>query len=155
MHSIVADLSNDASYAENLQETFGPRVIGLQIGRYGNGMEFERRPVKHGVMPVYNIGRNYLLEHLRGEMASDRLRIVDTPNSKRAFEQLVRLETEMRESGTVYTCPSGKHDDLGISLAMLVWAARHPHLRSWVSIAHATRRTCRTRQPPASAAGWT
>ena len=43
---IVADLSNDASYAENLPETFGPRVIGVQIGRYGNGMEFERRPVK-------------------------------------------------------------------------------------------------------------
>ena len=81
-----------------------------------------------------NIGRNYLLEHLRAEIASDQVRIVDTPNSRRAFEQLVRLETEMRESGTVYTCPSGQHDDLGISLAMLVWAARHPHLESWVRI---------------------
>jgi hypothetical protein len=30
---IVADLSNDASYADNLLETFGARVIGLQIGR--------------------------------------------------------------------------------------------------------------------------
>ena len=52
--------------------------------------------------------------------------------SRRAFEQLTNLETEMRESGTVYTCPSGQHDDLGISCAMLAWAARHPHLSEWV-----------------------
>jgi hypothetical protein len=30
---IVADLSNDPTYAEVLHETFGPRVIGLQISR--------------------------------------------------------------------------------------------------------------------------
>jgi hypothetical protein len=84
---IVADLSNDASYAENLLETFGPRVIGVQIGRYGNGMEYERRPVKNSVMLVYSIGRNYLLEHLRNEMQCGQVRIVDTPNSRRAFEQ--------------------------------------------------------------------
>jgi hypothetical protein len=34
---IVADLSNDATYAEVLLETFGPRVIGLQISRHGDG----------------------------------------------------------------------------------------------------------------------
>ena len=46
---IVADLSNDATYAEVLYETFGPRVIGLQISRHGDGMQPERRPVKHGL----------------------------------------------------------------------------------------------------------
>ena len=30
----------------------------------------------------------------------------------------------------VYTCLPGRHDDLGISCAMLAWAARHPHLQS-------------------------
>ena len=35
---IVADLSNDATYAEVLHETFGPRVIGLQISRNCDGM---------------------------------------------------------------------------------------------------------------------
>jgi hypothetical protein len=35
---IVADLSNDASYAEPLLQAFGRRVIGVQISRYGNGM---------------------------------------------------------------------------------------------------------------------
>src|SRR5262245_46902689 len=38
---IVADLSNDPTYAEPLLETFGPRVIGLQITRNGDGMNFE------------------------------------------------------------------------------------------------------------------
>jgi hypothetical protein len=28
----------------------------------------------------------------------------------------------MRESGIVYSCPPGQHDDLGISCAMLAWA---------------------------------
>ena len=34
----------------------------------------------------------------------------------------------MRESGMVYNCPPGQRDDLGISCAMLAWAAGHPHL---------------------------
>ena len=50
---IVADLSNDPTYAEVLHETFGPRVIGLQISRHGDGTNFERRPVKHSAMLVY------------------------------------------------------------------------------------------------------
>jgi hypothetical protein len=56
--------------------------------------------------------------------------MVDEPTVRRAYEQLVNLETEMRETGIVYTsCPSGQHHDLGISLAMLAWAARHPIYR--------------------------
>jgi hypothetical protein len=152
---IVADLSNDASYADNLLETFGPRVIGLQIGRHGNGMEFERRPVKGSAILVYQIGRSYLLELLRSELQSGQVRIAPGPNSRRAFEQLVRLETEMRESGTVYSCPSGQHDDLGISLAMLVWAARHSHLQSWIRIVDTTRRPPRPRRSAPSSLAWT
>ena len=116
---IVADLSNDATYAEVLCETFGPRVIGLQISRHGDGMNAERRPVKHGAMLVYTIGRTYLLELFHSEMQSDQVRIVDGPTSRRAYEQLTNLETEMRESGIVYTCPPGQHDDLGISCAIV------------------------------------
>src|SRR6478736_3648261 len=47
---IIADLSNDATYGEVLFENFGARVIGVQISRYGDGMSFERRPVKHRAM---------------------------------------------------------------------------------------------------------
>jgi hypothetical protein len=121
---IVADLSNDPTYAEPLLENFGPRVIGLQIGRYGDCMTFERRP-------------------------SNTPRCWSTP-----LEQLAGLETELRESGTVYTCPPGQHDDLGISCAMLAWAARHPHLPYWIRDANAARRPRRPR-PSIGNGGWT
>ena len=38
---IIADLSNDLTYAETLFERFGKRVIGLQIGRHGDGLTNE------------------------------------------------------------------------------------------------------------------
>jgi hypothetical protein len=143
---IVADLSNDPTYAEVLLDTFGPRVIGLQISRSGDGMTAERRPVSHGLMLIYTIGRSYLLELLHTEMQSGQVRFVDGPMSRKAYEQLMTLETEMRESGIVYKCVSGQHDDLGISCAMLAWAARHPHLRAWVDTGLAARRPRRQRQ---------
>ena len=79
-------------------------------------------------------------------MQSDQIRIVDGATSRRAYEQLVGLETEMRDSGIVYTCPPGQHDDLGISCAMLAWAARHPHLASWYGTGLAARRPRRPDQ---------
>jgi hypothetical protein len=147
---IVADLSNDATYAESLCERFGSRVIGLHITRSGDGMNPESRQVKDSSMLVYKIGRSHLLELFHSELQADKVRIVDSPNSKRAYEQLTNLETELRESGTVYTCPPGQHDDLGISAAMLAWAARHPHLREWVRNSERSR-IVRERKP---AFGW-
>ena len=143
---IVADLSNDATYAEVLYETFGPRVIGLQITRHGDGTQPERRPVKNGVMLVYTVGRTYLLELYHTELQADEVRIVDGPMSQIAYQQLMELETEIRDSGIVYSCLPGRHDDLGISCAMLAWAARHPHLQSWVGSAVSARRPRRPRQ---------
>jgi hypothetical protein len=137
---IVVDLSNDASYGEILSEMFGPRLIGLQITRYGNGTDPERRPVKNGAMLVYTIGRTYLLELFHSVLLSDQVRFADGPMTRKAQEQLVNLETELRESGTVYTCPPGHHDDLGISCAMLAWAAQHPHLQHWTGALGPRRR---------------
>jgi len=151
---IVADLSNDASYAEVLFETFGPRVIGLQINRGGEGMIAERRPVKNASMLIYTIGRSYLLELFHSELQADQVRFVDGPMSKRAYEQLNGLETEFRESGIVYSCPPGQHDDLGISCAMLAWAARHPHLSEWVRISERSR-IIRKPRPKVSWEAWT
>jgi hypothetical protein len=143
---IVADLSNDPSYAEPLLETFGRRVIGVHITRSGDGMDAERRPVGHGAMLIYTIGRSYLLELFHAEMQSGLVRFVEGPASRRAYEQLMALELERRETGTIYKCPPGKHDDLGISCAMLAWAARHPHLSRWVEIGLTPRRPRRPRQ---------
>jgi hypothetical protein len=44
------------------------------------------------------------------------------------YAQLTALEPEQRETGSLYNCPSGQHDDLGMSLAMLAWAGQHVHL---------------------------
>jgi hypothetical protein len=131
--------------------TLGVRKINIRqsvitASRNGDGMNFERRPVKHSAMLVYSVGRSYLLKSYHSLLQSGRVRIVDGPASRRAYEQLMALETEMRENGTVYSCPSGQHDDLGISCAMLAWAARHPHLRSWVNMAMSARRPPRPRQ---------
>ena len=83
----------------------------------------EWRPVKHGYLPVYTIGRSNLLELFHTELQSDLVRFADGPAVRLAYEQLANLEVEFRQSGTVYSCPPGKHDDLGISCAMLAWAA--------------------------------
>jgi hypothetical protein len=146
---IVADLSNDPTYAEVLFEMFGTRVIGVQISRYGDGMDFERWPVKHSAIRVYTIGRTRLLQLFHTEMQNGQVKFVDGPMSRLAFEQL-DLKTKMSESGTVYTCPSGQHDDLGISCAMLAWAARHPHLSEWVR----TFERSRTIRKPRSKVSW-
>jgi hypothetical protein len=152
---IVADLSSDPTYAEPLLKNFGPRVIGLQISRHGDGMNAERRPVGDRSMLIYTVGRSHLLELYHSELQSGQVRIVDTPTTRRAYEQLMALEIETRESGIVYTCPPGHHDDLGISCAMLAWAARHPHLPYWTNTAMSARRPRRPRPSTISPLGWT
>src|SRR5204862_7420063 len=122
---VVADRSYDPTYGGVLLGTFRGRVIGVQSSRHGDGMRPEHRPTKHCHIPVYTIGRTYLLELFHSELQSDLVRFADGPAMRRAFEQLANLETEFRDGGTVYTCPQGHHDDLGISCAMLAWAARH------------------------------
>lgn len=136
---IVADLSNEASYGEFLFDTFGARVIGLHICAHGDGMNFEWRPVGRGRMLVYTIGRTRLIEQFHSQLATDSVRWVTGPMGQKAFGQLADLQTEMRESGTVYSTLPGHHDDLGISCCMLAWAARHPHQPSWMTRAFADR----------------
>lgn len=148
---IVADLSNDATYGEALFEMFGPRITGVQIGRSGDGTTFERRRVKNGSMPVYNVGRTFLLELLLAKLRDHHIQVlVDSPESRRAYEQLMALEPEQRESGIVYKCPAGQHDDLAISFALLAWAAQHLHLNAWQQPIFKMHR----RRPPPPKFGW-
>jgi hypothetical protein len=128
---IVADLSSDATYAETLFDTFGRRIVGVQICRSGNGTTFQWRPVRSSALRVYQIGRTFLLELLLAQFRDRQIRFVDGPESRRAYEQLATLEPEQRESGIVYKCPAGQHDDLAMSLAMLAWADRHLHFDEW------------------------
>jgi terminase large subunit-like protein len=150
---LIADLSNDATYAEPLFDLFGRRLIGVQITRSGDGMSVEYRQVKGGLIPVYNVGRTYLLDLLHTYLRDDKIRILHNPAALRAYEQLMMLEVQLREGGIVYHCPPGQHDDLAISFAILVWAAQHPHLAYWSRALEP--RIIRPRRAPASALGWT
>ena len=96
---IIADVSNDITSGEVLQETFGQRMIGLHISRYGDGMNASCQPVRQGHLLVYTIGRTYLLELLQTELQNDVVRVADGPLMRRAYEQLANLETEYRDSG--------------------------------------------------------
>jgi hypothetical protein len=151
---IFADLSNDSSYGEQLLETFGPRVIGVHIGRHGDGMTFERRRVGRGCLPIYHVGRSHLLEALHCALQAGRVCFADGPEARSAYAQLEALEPEMREGGIIYKCLPGQHDDLGISCAMLNWAARHPHVQAWYGNMLAARRPRRRPQPKISSAAW-
>lgn len=143
---VVVDLSNDATYGETLFDSFGRRVIGVHIGRSGNGTTWEQRPVRHGFIPVYKVGRAFLLELLLAELRDGQVLFASGEEGRRTYEQLAALEVEQRESGTVYKCPSGQHDDLAMSVAMLAWAAQHLHLDSWTRPIFDAHRPRRPRQ---------
>jgi hypothetical protein len=147
---IVADLSYDPTYAEILVQSFGRRVIGLHISRHGDGTEFDTRDTKFGVLPVYKVGRAFLIELLHSQLQSEQIRLNNDHNIQRAYEQLTKLAVEYKQGGVVYSCPPGEHDDLGISLAMLAWAAQHPHLAYWVRNMESVRR----RRPAFKKFGW-
>ena len=149
---IIADLSHDPSYAETLHPAFGKRVVGLHISRHGDGQHAELRAVHDGVIPVYTIGRTYLFDLLQAQLQARRVRLAQGADVRRAYDQLTKLQTEFRDTGVVYSCPVGQHDDLAISLAMLVWAAQHPHLHYW---ARSLERRVRRPRPKVNWEAWT
>jgi hypothetical protein len=81
--------------------------------------------------------------------------MVPGPESARAYAQMHNLQAEQRESRMVYKTLPGHHDDLAISMCMLVWAARHPHMRYWVTTAFHERLAPPPRSRPISSNGWT
>jgi hypothetical protein len=114
-------------------------------------MGFERRLTNYGSLPVYTVGRSILFELLHREFESDLVRLAATADVRRGYEQLANLELEYRDAGTIYQCPTGQHDDLGMSFAMLAWAAQHQHLKEWMRSVETSRRPPK---PRARGNGW-
>ena len=129
---------------------FGQRIVGVHITRHGDGMDCEHRQVPGGAILVYSIGRTTLIENYLAEVERGDMRIVNNEMSRRAYQQLADLEVVEKETGRFYNCLSGRHDDLGISCAMLAWAARHQHLPEWVRISERSR----TKRWPRQQYGW-
>ena len=153
---IITDFSNDQSYSEQMSEMFGARVIGVSIGPAGDGNGFTRVPVPHGAMLKYSIGRTLLFDKLLTVMETGGLRLpLADPIAKQAFRQLADLEVQVTNSGNrIYACQPSKHDDLAISLALLVWAARHAHNTEWMKLARPGPSRNRPR-PLFSSTAWT
>jgi hypothetical protein len=97
--TIVADLTNDPTYAEPLFDMFGLRVIGLHIGRHGDGSTLERRLVRNSAIPVYQVGRTYLFDLLLSDLRSQQIRLPDDQAALRLYEQLASLEVERKSNG--------------------------------------------------------
>jgi len=151
---IFADLTFDPTYAEILSERFGPeRVIGLKIGNSGDGMRFELLSFNNCAIRRYLVARTYLFDFVLRDLHDKKVRILDRPASRRAYEQLTLLEMEYRQTGTIYHCPSGRHDDLAISTAIAVWALQHPHLPVWMRALEPRPNWARKAAP--SSLGWT
>jgi len=65
------------------------------------------------------------------DLRTRQIHIKNGPMAQRLYEPLHSLEVELKESGKIYKCLPGKHDDLAISLGVLNWAIRHSHWPSW------------------------
>jgi len=86
-------------------------------------------------------------------MQEDKVRLLHGDESVHAYEQLMALEVEIKQTGIRYNCLPGRHDDLAMSWAMLAWASKHPHLREWCRVLEPRAR--RNDRPAPSPAGWT
>ncbi|MGB6415766.1 MAG: hypothetical protein WBF50_04080 [Pseudolabrys sp.] len=151
---IFVDVTFDPTYAETVLERFGSeRVIGVRITSSGDGMTVDPWQTKSGSIRVYTVGRSYLFDLLLRELHDNNVRLLDGAACRRAYEQLTALEMEYRQRGTIYDCPSGRHDDLAISVAMAVWALEHPYLEYWMRALEP--RPIRSKRQAPSALGWT
>ena len=92
------------------------------------------------------VGRTVLIQRHLAELERGEIKIVNNAMSRLACQQLADLVVEDGDSERIYKCASGRHDDLGISCAMLAWAAQHPHLSAWVDTALFARRPRKPRQ---------
>ena len=100
------------------------------------------------------VGRTVLIQRHLAELERGEIKIVNNAMSRLACQQLADLVVEDGDSERIYKCASGRHDDLGISCAMLAWAARHPHLSEWVRISERSR-IIRKPRPKVSWEAWT
>src|SRR5271165_1883447 len=86
------------------------------------------------------------IQFLLNELQSELVRLSNSQDIRRGYEQLANLDVDYREGGAVYQYALGQHDDLGISFATLCWAAQHPHLENWMRNIEAARRPRPLRQ---------
>ena len=75
-----------------LFDTFGTRVIGLQITRDGDGMNAGGGRSRKAVCRFTPSDEPICSNYFHGELQSDQVRFADGPAMRRAYEQLANLE---------------------------------------------------------------
>ena len=148
-------MSCRSARAATANRSAASRVIGVQITSSGNNEygDPDFRPLQKGQIRVYKVSRTFLFDLLLRELQNQTIRILDGPQSMRAYEQLMQLQIEVKQNGISYQCLAGHHDDLAISAGMQVWGLMHPHLPWWCEPLEP--RTLRNVRPAPSARGWT
>ena len=86
----------------------------------------------------YPVGSTLLFELLLRELEADLVRLPRQVWTRLRPTDQARAGVPRRRHDL--RCAVGQHDDLAISLAMLAWAAQHPHLKDWMKSVEATHR---------------
>ena len=154
---IVADLSNDPTYGETLVR----HVRSARRWRADRSLR-RRHDVraaarqKMALYPSITLAGPSCSNSCSPRCATTGSALPTAPESVRALmSNSWQLEPEQRPSGMVFKCPSGQHDDLAMSLAMLAWAAQHLHLECWTQPIFDAHRPRRNRRQKAGWGAWT
>ena len=127
--TVVVDASGNSAHAEALAAAFGRRCIGARItAAHDHSMRPQPVPFtaggKRAVLPVWHLGRTPLFDQLGAAMERGEVKVAKAGDWRELAQEMEGLERVTTDAGNVrFTTTAGKHDDLAVSLALLVWAA--------------------------------
>ena len=126
----MVDASGNSAHAEAVAAAFGRRCIGVRItAAHDHAMRPQPVPFtaggKRAVLPVWHLGRTPLFDQLGAAMERGEVKVAKAGDWRELAQELEGLERVVTDAGNVRfaTGAAGRHDDLAVSLALLVWAA--------------------------------
>ena len=127
--TVVVDASSNSAHAEAVAAVFGRRCVGVRItAAHDHALRPQPVPFatggKRAVLPVWHLGRTPLFDQLGAAMERAEVKVAKAGDWRELAQELEGLERVITDAGNVrFATASGRHDDLAVSLALLVWAA--------------------------------
>ncbi len=127
--TVIVDASGNSAHAEAAAAAFGRRCIGVRItAAHDHALCPQPVPFtaggKRAVLPVWHLGRTPLFDQLGAAMERAEVKVAKAGDWRELAQEMEGLERVTTDAGNVrFVTASGKHDDLAMSLALLVWAA--------------------------------
>ncbi len=129
--TVVVDASGNSAHAEAAAAAaaFGRRCIGVRItAAHDHALRPQPLPFtaggKRAVLPVWHLGRTPLFDQLGAAMERAEVKVAKAGDWRELAQEMEGLERVTTDAGNVrLVTTAGKHDDLAMSLALLVWAA--------------------------------